>query len=217
MQTAKRTRGRPKDDTKRTALLDAARSLFLARGTDVTIDEVAATAGVSKATLYANFADKDSLIAAVIRRESDNTITDEEYSRFTQSRISDVLFSFGVRFVSFINNRDILGWDRLIAVLETRHSELPKRFFDLGPGRGQRLLTALIARAINQGHLKAVDADYAADALTGLWLGFTTLEIKLGARPPLTDEEIKQRVERGISIFMAVYGAETENLTDQPP
>jgi len=182
------------------------------------MDEVAATARVSKATLYANFADKSSLVAAVIRRESDNTITDEEYANFlAHSRVRDVLFSFGVRFVNFINNRDLFGWDRLIASLEARQSELPRRFFDLGPGRGQRLLTELIARAIDQGQLKAVGADHAADALTGLWLGFTNLEIKLGVRHPLTEDEIKERVERGISVFLAVYGTEAEARTGRAP
>ncbi len=203
---SKRRRGRPKDDTKRTAILDAARLLFLERGLDVTTDEVAAKAGVAKATVYGNFSDKSALIEAVIRREADITITDEQHSQASEVHVAQALRAFGLRYVSFLNNRDLLGWDRLIASLEAQQSELPKRFFDVGPGRGQRILTAIIQSAMVQGELKPADSAEAADILTGLWLGFVTLEIKLGVRPQLTGAEIQRRVERGVDIFMTLYG-----------
>ncbi|HIB5346041.1 TPA: TetR/AcrR family transcriptional regulator, partial [Klebsiella pneumoniae] len=31
------------------------------------------------------------------------------------------------------------------------------------------------------------------------------LAIKLGARPPLSDDEIKQRVERALDVFLRAY------------
>ncbi|WP_334147130.1 TetR/AcrR family transcriptional regulator [Hyphomicrobium sp.] len=207
----KRPRGRPKDDAKRTAVLEAARTLFLSKGPDVTLDEVAATAGVAKVTLYANFTDKDGLIEEVIRRESNATILDDEFPAFKEAEISDALLDFGLRYVKFINSRDLLGWDRLIASLSGR-ADVAKRFFDMGPGRAQRLLTELIAHAAKRGELNVADADRAADELTGLWLGFVNLEIKLGVRAPLTIEEIEQRVVRGVSIFLAIY--ETERQRD---
>lgn len=206
MGKGKRPRGRPKDDNKRLALLHAARELFLSRGPEVTMGEIAAAAGVAKATLYANFSDKSSLVEAVIRRESDLTITDEQFSEFADACINEALYDFGLQFVTFINNRNLLGWDRLISSLEMREAELPKRFFDLGPGRGQRLLSKLIALAIERGELTSPNAEYAADALAGLWLGFVSLEIKLGVRAPLTANEIEERVQRGLRIFMTAYG-----------
>lgn len=89
MTREKWPRGRPKDDAKKTALLDAARSLLLARGPDVTIDEIAASAGIAKATVYANFAGKNALIEAVIRRESDMTITDEQLARLANRLVKN--------------------------------------------------------------------------------------------------------------------------------
>ena len=50
------------------AILQAARKLFLEQGTEVTTAEIARVAGVAKATLYANFSDKEHLIEAVLRR-----------------------------------------------------------------------------------------------------------------------------------------------------
>jgi TetR/AcrR family transcriptional repressor of mexJK operon len=50
-------------------VLDAARHVFLRRGFEsATVEEVAAEAGVSKATVYSNFYDKDALLVAMIDR-----------------------------------------------------------------------------------------------------------------------------------------------------
>ena len=207
MVEEKRPRGRPKDDAKRTAVLEAARTLFLSKGPDVTLDEVAATAGVAKATVYGNFTDKDGLIEEIIRRESNTTILDDDFRAIKDAEISDALRDFGQRYVKFINSRDLLGWDRLIASRSAR-ADVARRFFDMGPGRAQRLLTELIAHAAKRGSLDVTDATRAADELTGLWLGFVNLEIKLGVRKPLTIKEIERRVGRGVAIFLAVYAPE---------
>lgn len=204
MTLEKKQRGRPKDNAKKTAILDSARNLFLAKGPDVSLDEIAASSGVAKATLYAKFTDKKALIEAVIRRESDLTVTEDQFTNFSQIPISDALYTFGLQYLKFINNRDLLNWDRLISSLETQHSDLQKRIFDLGPGRGQNLLTKLIEQAVAKGQLPPCDSTQAADTLTGLWLGFVNLEIKLGVRPPLTDIEMEERVKRGIENLLKI-------------
>ena len=207
MNLVKRQRGRPQDNSKTVAILDSARSLFLTKGPNVTLDEIATSSGVAKATLYAKFKDKKAIIEAVIRRESDLTITAEQFTRFSQMPISDALNEFGLQYLAFINNRDLLNWDRLIAALELQNSDLPKRFFDLGPGRGQSLLTKLVEQAIVSGQLSQCNPAQAADTLTGLWLGFVNLEIKLGVRAPLTKPEMKDRVTQGIKNFLIIHGA----------
>ncbi|PRD43211.1 TetR/AcrR family transcriptional regulator [Phyllobacterium phragmitis] len=201
-----RPRGRPKDEGKRDAILDAARSLLLARGLEVTTEEIAAQAGVAKATLYANFSDKDDLIEAVIRRESDRTVTDEDFERSRSGPAEVALAEYGKRYLHFINQRETLGWDRLISLAAARNPELPRRFFSAGPGRGQKMLTGIIDAAMERGELKKGDASAAADDLAGLWIGFTNLEIKLGARPPLSPAEINARALRGVQLFTLIYG-----------
>ncbi|GAA0324846.1 TetR/AcrR family transcriptional regulator [Psychrobacter aestuarii] len=201
----KRRPGRPTDNLKKTTILNCARNLFLQKGPEVTLDEIAAFSGVAKATLYAKFKDKQALIEAVIRRESALTITEEEFIRLKEIPISEALYDFGVQYLRFINNRDLLNWDRLIASLESDNTDLPKHFFALGPGRGQKLLTRLIENAIVNKELPVCESTQAADILTGMWLGFVNLEIKLGAREPLTHSEIDERVEQGIRNFYKIY------------
>ncbi|HBS7165464.1 TPA: TetR/AcrR family transcriptional regulator [Klebsiella pneumoniae] len=205
MSETPRQKGRPKDPLKTQAILQAARKLFLEQGLEVTTAEIARVAGVAKATLYANFSDKEHLIEAVLRQESDLTISDHDFAQRHHLPLIEVLTAFGYRFVRFINQRELTGWDRLIASAAVRHPDLPGRFYAAGPGRAQQMLEAIIAEAIKAGTLRACDPQEAADELAGLWLGMTSLAIKLGARPPLSDDEIKQRVERALDVFLRAY------------
>lgn len=208
MDPTKRPRGRPKDAAKKVAVLDAARRLFLATGPDVTIDEIAAEAGVSKSTVYANFAGKDDLAKAVIHREAEGTISEADFASLIHGPVTaETLVAFGLSYVGFVNNLDLVGWDRVIASLEAARSDLPGRFFALGPGRGQRLLEALLDKAVADGLIRKGEAAVAADQLTGLWLGFANLEVKLGVRPAFSEAEIEARVRSGVEIFLKYYGA----------
>lgn len=203
---AKRGRGRPNDPRKREALLDAARELLLDDGPDVTMEAIAAKAGVAKATLYAKFPDKEAIVEAVLRRESDRTITDEQLSESLAMEVDEALIAFGLRYMTFVNERRLGGWDRLIAAMAMRHPHLARRFFDLGPGRGRALLTKIIEGGITKGSLKQESAADAADDLLGLWLGFTAVEINLFARKPMSPSELAERVNRGVKLFMRLYG-----------
>ena len=61
-------RGRRADPQKDEAILEAATALFLERGYGASIDDIAAAAGVSKQTIYARYACKHDLLAAIARQ-----------------------------------------------------------------------------------------------------------------------------------------------------
>ena len=58
----------------RQALIDAAQRLFSSRGVSVTLDDIAAEAGVNVATAYRNFANKHELLQAFLQQISDDAI-----------------------------------------------------------------------------------------------------------------------------------------------
>lgn len=196
-------RGRPKDESKRQALLGAARRLFLERGAEVTTDEVAAAAGVAKATLYAYFADKSQLIEAVILRESATIISEDLIRQGVP--FEKRLELYGERYVRFVSHKDVAGWDRLVAHGARSDPTLPNRFFDAGPGRWHQLLMELLMSPEAKKALRVPDAHQAADDLTGLWLGLVGLQIRLGAAPSLTTSEVARRVRHGIDVFLSHY------------
>src|SRR5262245_29992357 len=61
---------------KRTTILSAGQSLFLANGYQGTsVDQIAASAEVSKQTVYKHFGDKQELLLAIVNETLDSTVT----------------------------------------------------------------------------------------------------------------------------------------------
>ena len=59
----------------RQALIDAAQRLFATRGLSVTLDDIAAEAGVNVATAYRHFANKHELASAFLRQKIEQALT----------------------------------------------------------------------------------------------------------------------------------------------
>ncbi len=205
-ELAPRQRGRPKDNAKRDAILDAARSLFLAHGPHaVALDAVADLARVSKSTFYSNFADRGSLLEALIRRESDRIVSDEDLVVVTAETLVPALTAFGLRLLRFLADPEIVGFERLIAAAARDHPDLPGRFFEAGPGRARARLALMITEGARSGALRVEDAVWAAENLVGLWQGMMRVELSMGFRPPPSDDALSARAARGVQSFLAIY------------
>lgn len=202
-----RRRGRPVDVAKRTAILAAARELFLAKGYDaVTMGAIAVRARVSKATLYGHFRERSALLEAVIRRESERIIGDQELSEAAGLDLQAQLRSFGLRLLTFLTDPERLQFERLLAGAAARYPELAARFFEAGPGRARATLIALISAGTARGLLRATDPAAAAGDLVGLWQGFLRIETTLRYRQPPQPQALRRRVARGVRLFMQLYG-----------
>ena len=128
----------------RAAILDAARRLFLAEGTTVTLERVAAEAGFTIGAVYSNFAGKDELLLAVLSDQSSGAVT----------RAAMVLEEPGVpladkldAFVDAMLDHAATepGWVRLSAearALATRVPAFRAELLDLQRRNHQRLLDA---------------------------------------------------------------------------
>ena len=207
-----RPRGRPKNPAKREAIVQAARELFLSVGIDVTTEAIAAKAGVAKATVFANFADKESLMVVVLRSEIERMISVEGGGNGGDLPLREALTAFGIRYLSFINDCNLTRWNSLIVSSAQKHPDLPRRLFDAGPGRLRDLLAELIEKGMSQGQLTASDPKEAAGHLTGLWLGFEGIKINLLARAPYTAAELRSTSEKGIELFLRLYGKSVEEF-----
>jgi AcrR family transcriptional regulator len=77
----------------RTRLLAAASEVFAERGLEAGVAEVAARAGVGRATLFRNFPTKEALIAAIVVERLEEALT--EGHRLLESREdAEILFTF---------------------------------------------------------------------------------------------------------------------------
>lgn len=207
---APRGRGRPKDPERRTAIVRAARGLFLEHGVvAASMDAVARTAGVSKRTIYSHFPDKEALFRAVIEAESGGYRRPPEEQEPTD--LPDLrrrLIEFGTNLVELLSRPGVVDLGRLLLSESRRHPGLAERFHSGGPESAHRKMTALLARAHDRGLLRVEDPALAADQLLSMWPGRRHLRLQLGLAPPPGRPELERHVTACVDMFLRAYAAD---------
>ncbi|MBI1392809.1 MAG: TetR family transcriptional regulator [Alphaproteobacteria bacterium] len=203
---APRSPGRPKDEAKRQAILDAARELFFQRGVEgVAIEQIALAAGVSKMTIYNNFGDKEALFEAVVSQMADKMEAGLADLEFGDMPLREALQHFGETLLQHLFSEELIQFDPLLAMEAGRHASMAKRFFKAGPGRMREALARGLSARIKRGELAHDDPMVAAEDLISLWQGMWPIERRfLHMRAP-TRDEISARVAHAIAFFLKVY------------
>ena len=204
----RRSAGRPRDPAKLEAILDAGWALFLERGVEaVPMEAIAALARVSKGTLYASFADKTALFEASMLRETERIEVAQRFAatEVSEASLGDTLRAFGLGIMNFLASDPAISFYGALSADVRRHPNLSHAFWELGPGRTRANLAAILAKAAERGEIKIDDPGHAAEALFGLWQGFSNLQLALEGGTDDARAAIADRVERGIAIFMRAH------------
>ncbi|WP_428489538.1 TetR/AcrR family transcriptional regulator [Rhodopila sp.] len=199
--------GRPKDSAKHVAIITAARSLFTSQPFDlVTMEAVAAQAGVSKMTVYSHFRDKETLFETIVAATAEQMIAALS-APDQDDALHDRLLAVGIGFLDVILGSDICKMSHTLPGALRANRQLAERFYAAGPGRVRRALAGMIAAAAQRGELAVDDAERAADDLVGLWEGGLPARIAFGLAELSTHEEIRRRALRGTEVFLRAYRA----------
>ncbi|MFJ2714896.1 TetR/AcrR family transcriptional regulator [Pseudomonas sp. NPDC087346] len=192
-------------DRKREAIILAAIAEFRANGFEVTsMDKIAATAGVSKRTVYNHFPSKEELFAEILgqlwtRISEELTVT---YS--ADQPLRDQLRQMLLAKLQMMADDNFLGLAR-VAIAATIHS--PERAQNMVARMGEREegLTVWIRAAQADGRLKAVDPEFAAHQMQGLLKSFGFWpQISMG-RTPLDAATQNTVAESALDMFLACY------------
>lgn len=195
-----RTKGRPVNPLKRAAIIDAGWNLFLERGVEaVSLETVAAIADVSKATLYKYFPDKTALFEACVLREMER-IEAAQLPEFPQQDLRSTLIHFGMGIMSFIVSDYAVAFYNALSGELSRHKDLARRFYNLGPGRTKANLAAILQAAA------IPEPQEAAENLFGLWQGFSNFQLSLGVEGNYVRTNLLTRVESGVDLFLRAHG-----------
>jgi TetR/AcrR family transcriptional regulator, mexJK operon transcriptional repressor len=197
--------GRPKDIAKREAIITAARSLFASQPFDlVTMEAVAAQAGVSKMTVYSHFHDKEALFETIVAATADEMIGALS-APGQEGGLRERLLAIGTSFLGVILGSDICKMAHTLPGALRANRALAERFYAAGPGRVRGALAAIIAAAAECGELAVDDPELAADDLVSLWEGSRPAKIAFGLSELSSKEEIRQRATRGTEVFLRAY------------
>ena len=121
--------GRPKDLAKRAAILDAAKRLFMLQGFDgVSMDQIAAEAGVSKLTVYSHFGDKDRLFAEAVRAHCEQGMPTRLFEPHPGVPLRERLIDIGEAFFAMIMTPEAIAGHRVLCSPQITGSQMPAMF-----------------------------------------------------------------------------------------
>ncbi|AOE61816.1 TetR/AcrR family transcriptional regulator [Pseudomonas corrugata] len=194
-------------ERKREAILQAAIAEFRSSGFEITsMDKIAATAGVSKRTVYNHFPSKEELFAEILNRLWNSITAEQEMAYNPLEPLREQLGRLLQAKLRMMSDENFLDLAR-IAIAATIHS--PERAQDMVSRMGQREegLTTWIRQAQVDGRLKPVEPQFAAQQMHGLIKTFAFWpQISMG-QPSLTLDEQVQVIESALDMFLICYQA----------
>lgn len=223
---------RKKSEERCQAILDAAKTVFERVGFEqATMDEIAATVGHSKATLYNYFKSKEQLFLELASRSGDahseqlftllapacgnppiQTLPDRVNEVLNLLQPSDDLKATLQRFgegvmQNFLTLQSLAARRMLIAAVANQ-PEAGRLFYQNGPAKGMQFTAQFFEQAMDAGQLRRADPNVAAAHFRGLLESEVFEPGLFNARADLLPDEIAAVVQRAVEVFMAAYGPE---------
>ncbi|WP_091845144.1 TetR/AcrR family transcriptional regulator [Palleronia pelagia] len=189
-------------------VLSGAREVFMADGFEgASVDTIARSAGVSKATLYSYFPDKRLLFMEVATCECGMQATAAIDSLNMDAPPAEVLRVAGNHMLGFLLSPFGQRVFRICVAETDRFPELGQRFWDSGPGLIERTLDRYFDRAIARGELVVEDKILAAHQFAELCKAQLFPRLVFGLQADFTESERTRVVDSAVEMFMARYGA----------
>ena len=197
---------------KRQMVLDTATELFLRQGfAGTSMDEVAARAGVSKQTVYKQFASKEALFLGIVQSmtgaASDRVQTEMRDPAGTEQLVAE-LHGHADRLMTIALAPRLLQLRRLVISEATRFPELGKALYEGGPGRAIAGLATALGRWSAQGLLAIDDPLVAATQFNWLIMGEPVNRAMFYVdEKPMGAARRKAHIASGVRVFLAAYQA----------
>lgn len=198
----------PRIVRSRRLILDAAAEVFVRSGYDATtVDDVAASAGVVKRTVYNIFADKDALFVATVNRSI------EVAERFLQPLTTGLAITdpatelpdLAVRLARSVLVGPVVPLRRLLVAESVRFPDLAADYRRRAPEAVMASLARALQSAAERGLLQVPDGQLAAEHFAFLVMGADLDRGMFGEALGRTEEQIRQRAEAGAAAFLRAY------------
>jgi TetR/AcrR family transcriptional repressor of mexJK operon len=201
---------------KRSAIIDAATELFLAREyAGTSMEDIASAAAVSKQTVYKHFSDKETLFREVALGSVGSSAGAFQAEVAAIAEAIDVpaaLQELGRSYIDVVMNPVLLRRRQLVLREAGRFPDLARKYHESGPRRTIDVLTTAFARLAERGELVIEDPRVAATQFAFLVVGEpldTAMFRGVGRR---RTRQLHLLADAGVELFLAAYGRKNRTM-----
>lgn len=170
------------------------------------VDDIARTAKVSKATLYTYFPDKRLLFMEVARTECQRQAEGAIATIDMDGPVRDVLRDIALQMVLFLTSDFGQRIFRICVGESDRFPELGQEFYESGPMMVRTRIVDYLTDATKRGDLHIPDVPLAADQFAELCKADLFPRMVFNINRTFTPAEINRVVDGAVAMFMARYG-----------
>ncbi len=190
---------------KRDAIVAAAKELFLEHGFgDVSMDAIAAKAGVSKRTVYSHFENKAQLFEGIMG----DACAGQQFEDETGVPVGppkQVLTQLGLTFLGIISSDEGVAVFRVVMAEGNKFPELGKTFYACGPESLSGKLAAYLEDQTAKDVLRVENSRQAAHQFMAMLTAPLMTELTIGVRGPVGEKEIGEIVDASVSTFLRAF------------
>lgn len=187
-------------------VLAGARAVFLASGYEgASVDDIARTAGISKATLYRHFPDKKALFIAVVDQECRRQAEHHPALCDSSRPIAAILTDLARDSVNFGLGTFAQGIYRVAVAESERFPHIGEIFYQSGFERNRQRLAPLLIAADARGELCVPDPDFAAHVFFAISKAdlFHRRLFNIGERPG--PEAVERHARMTVETFLRAF------------
>lgn len=187
-------------------VLAGAREVFLREGFEgASVDQIARDAGVSKATLYSYFPDKQALFMAVLTSQCQMQSEQAMGIEILQRPVPEALYSIARSFLDFLMSDFSVEVFRVCVAESARFPELGRAFYDSGPKLVLDQIADYLASERVQRDLNIADPYMAADQFLQLCRADMLLRKIFSIETNAAPEDMDRVARETVATFLARY------------
>lgn len=194
-------------DRKREAIVQAAILAFRTTGFEATsMDKIAASAGVSKRTVYNHFPSKDELFAEILLQLWQSSVAQVELEYRSERPLRAQLLELVQQKLRLLGDTNFLDLAR-VAIAETIHAPERAQGMVARLSEKEEGMTAWLRAAQADGRIKPVDPGFAALQLQGMLKAFAFWPQVTLSYPPLDASTQQALAQSSVDMFLGYYAA----------
>ena len=168
------------------------------------MDAIAAAAGVSKQTVYSHFNCKDDLFRSCVANKVELYGLDASNLEIDDG-VDSVLKHIGRQYLTLLSDVAVIRMFRLMASEADKHPATVQSFHESGPMTTMRNIAAILSKHLPGAPDNAALALQATSEFLSLVRAEYFLQLLLGTRDSISDEEMTAHLDRCIEQLHKLY------------